>query len=73
MIFEELTIEEESLENLKEFQEHYLGFRLPFCDNNKLLVSLTEIILKQQEQIEELRQYVEDQKREARLASEDCN
>jgi hypothetical protein len=60
-----MTFEEEALQNLEEFQEFYLNRepRLPFSRKfESLYVSLTEIVLKQQKEINELREYVEEQK-----------
>ncbi len=69
-----MTLEEEALENLEEFKRHYSGNIPPvpeICSGT--VAALTQIVLQQQKEISELKDYVEDQKREARLASEDWN
>jgi hypothetical protein len=71
-----MIFEEEALEHLEDFQKHYLGFINPLAFDSGFknsLVALTAIVLKQQKEISELKDYVEDQKREARLASDDWN
>jgi hypothetical protein len=69
-----MTLEEQAIENLENFQEHYSKLSTPFKQtSNGTIAALTEIIIKQQKEIAEIKEYIENQKREAELASEDWN
>jgi hypothetical protein len=56
-------METQALENLNAFQERYSGLVLPFPHTDRgTIAALTEIVLRQQEEIAELKEYVEKQK-----------
>jgi hypothetical protein len=67
-------MEEQNLEELENINSWYLDDLIEHPSKlEHVLGTIVSVVLSQQKEIAELKQYIEDQKREARLASEDWN